>query len=52
MLDKASSYQRDVAVGRWAILTRHHRRSWKVIVEPDQHMRILVVVTAYPIESE
>ena len=37
----------DVLDGRWAITTKHLRRRWEVIVEPDALRRILVVITAY-----
>jgi hypothetical protein len=49
MLERATGYREDVVAGRWAIETRHARRAWKVIVEPDWGRRLLVVVTAYPV---
>jgi len=49
MLDRAVSYRGDVVEGRWIILTRHRRRLWEVIVEPDFGAKLLVVVTAYPV---
>lgn len=49
MLERASGNRRDVVEGRWVIETRHERRRWEVIVEPDVALRLLVVVTAYPI---
>ena len=52
MLNKATSYHRDVEPGRWALVARHGRRQWEVIVDPDADARVLVVVTAYPIEGE
>lgn len=52
MLGRATSYHADVVAGRWVVLTRHRRRSWEVIVEPDFSARVLVVVTAYPIEGK
>jgi hypothetical protein len=48
MLDRAISYRRDVVEGRWIIVSRHGRRTWEVIVEPDVGAKLLVVVTAYP----
>ena len=44
-------YKRDVVEGRWVIETRHGRKDWEVIVEPDNAQRLLVVVTAYPVEE-
>ena len=51
MLEQAQGYGPDVVVGRWVIATRHRRRRWEVIVEPDADTRLLVVVTAYPVEA-
>jgi hypothetical protein len=48
MLDRATTYRRDVVEGRWVIETRHLRRLWEVVVEPDFDATKLVVVTAYP----
>jgi hypothetical protein len=52
MLERASGYRRDVVPGRWVIETKHSRRNWEVIVEPLISERLLLVVTAYPVESE
>jgi hypothetical protein len=49
MLERASSYRTDVVKGRWVLETRHRRRAWEVIVEPDGERELLVVVTAYPV---
>jgi len=49
MLERATGYREDVVDGRWVIQTRHARRAWHVIVEPDRDRRLLVVVTAYPV---
>lgn len=49
MLERASGYREDVVEGRWVIETRHRRRAWEVIVEPDRERRLLVVVTAHPV---
>jgi uncharacterized protein DUF4258 len=51
MLEHATRYRKDVVEGRWAIETRHRRRRWEVIVEPDSDDSLLVVVTAYPVVS-
>ncbi len=37
--------------GRWLLRVSFERRLWKVVVEPDEFERRLVVVTAYPVES-
>lgn len=49
MLQHARSYRRDIVPGRWIISTRHAKRLWEVIVEPDVKAHLLVVVTAYPV---
>ena len=51
MLGVASGYREDVFEGRWLIETRHGGRSWEAIVEPDPAERILVVITAYPVDT-
>jgi hypothetical protein len=51
MLDKATSFRRDIVEGRWVIRTRHRRRPWEIIVEPDSRENLLVVITAYPLEA-
>ncbi|MNC98448.1 hypothetical protein D3C83_164010 [compost metagenome] len=50
MLAKATAVRRDIVEGRWAIRTRHRGRGWEVIVEPDFLERLLIVITAYPVE--
>jgi hypothetical protein len=52
MLDSASGYRRDVVAGRWVVETRFRRKRWEVIVEPDESLILLVVVTAFPAGSE
>ena len=51
MLSRAGRIERDMVVGRWVIETRHHGRIWKVIVEPDYTLKVLVLVTGYPVEG-
>ena len=52
MLEKAVDLRRDIVEGRWIIRTRHQRRHWEVVVEPDFAERLLIVITAYPLEIE
>ncbi len=52
MLERAHGYGPDVVEGRWVIKTRHRRQRWEVIVEPDPYEKLLVVVTAYPINTK
>jgi hypothetical protein len=49
MLESATRYHRDVAPGRWVIEGKRGRERWEVIVEPDEALELLVVVTAYPV---
>jgi hypothetical protein len=51
MLAAATGRRRDVVPGRWIIETRHRRKPWEVIVEPDADAQLLVVITAYPLEQ-
>ncbi len=49
MLERANGFYPSAAERRWVIKTRHKRKSWEVIVEPDLEEQLLVVVTAYPV---
>ena len=49
MLEHAVDYSPDVVEGRWRIATRHGRKQWEVIVEPDSVRKLLVIITAYPL---
>jgi hypothetical protein len=49
MLERAVDLQRDVVEGRWRVETRHAGFPWEVIVEPAHEIRILIIVTAYPV---
>jgi hypothetical protein len=49
MLQAATGYRRDVVDGRWVIVTRRAGRGWEAIVEPDGMLKLLVVVTAFPV---
>ena len=52
MLEHASRYRADVVESRWVIETRHSRKDWEVIVEPDEEQTLLVVVTAYSVKEK
>ncbi len=51
MLEYARGYRRDIVEGRWVIETQHNKKEWQVVVEPDEAQKLLVVVTAYPVEE-
>ena len=50
MLLRASGMRPDIVPGRWIVATKRRRRAWEVIVEPDETVQLLVVITAYPLD--
>jgi hypothetical protein len=50
MLEHGAGLREDIVDGRWVVETWHQRHPWHVIVEPDFGARVLVVVTAYPVD--
>jgi len=50
MMEQASRLREDTEPGRWVVETRLHSRYWQVIVEPDTLDKLLVVITAFPVE--
>src|SRR2546428_12378323 len=48
MLQQATGYREDVVEGRWVIETRHRRKAWEVIVEPDRERRLVGVAPPSP----
>lgn len=51
MLQRARSHRPNHVEGRHVIETTDSDSRWEVIVEPDAEDRLLVVITAYAIES-
>ncbi len=51
MLEEAVGYQQDFVEDRFIIETAHQGRLWRVVVEPDEELQLLVVVTAYRMEE-
>ncbi len=51
MLHSAADFREDVVEGRFVIPAKLRRRKWEVVVEPDEDAHLLVVITAYPVES-
>jgi hypothetical protein len=49
MLEYATGLREDVVDGRWIVESWHARHPWEVIVEPDGEIRLLIVITAYPV---
>jgi len=52
MLEHAKGYRADIMEGRWVVDVAHQGERWEVIVEPDDRLELLVVVTAYPLEEQ
>lgn len=48
MLERARGYRRGPVPGRWRTMATHRGEAWRVIVEPDEVTRRVVVVTVYP----
>ncbi|MBV8678518.1 MAG: DUF4258 domain-containing protein [Planctomycetaceae bacterium] len=50
MLDAATGFRENHEEGRFVVETTHDGRPWEVIVEPSSSERVLIVVTAYPLD--
>jgi hypothetical protein len=51
MLAAASGVREGDAPGRWVVRTTHDSVPWEVVLEPDPIDRLLVVITAYPVDE-
>jgi hypothetical protein len=51
MLETATGYDPAVEPGRWVVRTRYGGEGWQVVVEPIQAEGVLLVITAFAIES-
>lgn len=51
MMETATSVHEAEEPGRWVVRTVHEAHPWEVIVEPDSTDKLLVVVTAYPLDA-
>jgi hypothetical protein len=51
MMSAPKGLREDHQPGRWVVETSHDGTRWEVIVEPDANDKLLVVITAYPVES-
>lgn len=47
MIETTAGIRRGVAKGRWILETAHDGDAWEVVVEPDEHDQVIVVITAY-----
>ena len=50
MMEHATGLGADILAGRFVVDARHAGGSWEVIIEPDELRKLLVVITAYPID--
>jgi hypothetical protein len=50
ILEYATGHRPDILEGRLVIEAKHAGAPWEVIVEPDDVRKLLVVITAYPVE--
>ena len=50
MMSVAVNLRENHEPGRWVMDAIHESRPWEVVVEPDLTDRLLVVITAYPVE--
>ena len=51
MLQMAEGFRLDVVEERFVIETRFRTRPWEVIVEPDALAQLLIVITAYQLDT-
>lgn len=51
MLLNVNSIEKDKEEGRFLIKSKHNGNNWEIIVEPDGIEKLVVVITAYPIEE-
>jgi hypothetical protein len=50
MLADASGFRPAYDLNRWLVETSWSKRAWRVIVEPIDSEKVLLVITAYPID--
>ena len=51
MMEVADSLRPGRSLGRWTVETVHHGDAWEVVVEPDEIVRVIVVITAYKVTA-
>ena len=50
MLEQADDLEADPDSGRWLVLTKWEGQLWEIVVEPNEALQRLVIVTAYVVE--
>lgn len=51
MLHNANNFVKDKEPGRWVIYSKMGIKNREIIVEPDISEKLVVIVTAYPVEE-
>jgi hypothetical protein len=51
MLERSSAFRPDSVEGRWVVETRFRQNPWEVVIEPDFVDELLVVITAYRLDT-
>ena len=51
MFDRVTSFHPDKEIGRYVAMSTLCSTNWEIILEPDFDEKLIVVVTAYPIEG-
>ncbi len=52
MMEIAEELRPGGPVGRWTVETSHLGEAWEVVVEPDEHDRVMIVITAYKLPKK
>lgn len=50
-MDSAIEIRPDEEPGRWIVEATHESRRWEIVLEPESAEHLLIVITAYPVES-
>lgn len=50
-MERATGLYENAEPGRWVVETRHVPETWQVILEPDSNDRLLVIITAFPVDK-
>lgn len=51
MLQAAHGFRLDIVDDRYVVETRFRSRPWEVVVEPDALGQLLIVITAYQLDT-
>ena len=51
MMQSASQLRASHEPGRWVVDVIRDSESWEIVLEPDEHDQVIVVVTAYAVDE-